>query len=169
MTNYQLKPLPLQMVNAPWATSMIIIIIIIIPGVVSGSWWRMWKDVGHRMNEGYRAWRALKSVRSNRGKGQEVSIWRSNCTNDIVRSRGMGIRNAERRKANVLEMKCLRSLVGVSRMDKVRMRAGIERELASRAEQRVHIEMVWACGKNGWVLYGQKGVDSGSQWTASTR
>ena len=39
---------------------------------------------------------------------------------------------------NVLEMKCLRSLVGVSRMDRVRneevrRRAGIERELASRA------------------------------------
>ena len=43
---------------------------------------------------------------------------------------------------NVLEMKCLRSLVGVSRMDRVRneevrMRALIERELASSADQRV--------------------------------
>ena len=43
---------------------------------------------------------------------------------------------------NVLEMKCLGSLVGVSRMDRVRneevrWRAGIERELASRADQRV--------------------------------
>ena len=28
-----------------------------------------------------------------------------------------GMRSAERRKVNVLEMKCLRSLVGVSRMD----------------------------------------------------
>ena len=42
----------------------------------------------------------------------------------------------------VLEMKCLRSLVGVSRMDRVRneemrMGAGIESELASRADQRV--------------------------------
>ena len=42
---------------------------------------------------------------------------------------------------NVLEMKCLRSSVGVSRMDRVsneevRRRAGIERELASRADQR---------------------------------
>ena len=53
-----------------------------------------------------------------------------------------GMRSAERRKVNVLEMKCLRSLVGVSRMDRVgneevRRRAGIERELASRADQRV--------------------------------
>ena len=53
-----------------------------------------------------------------------------------------GIRSAERRKVNVLEMKCSRSLVGVSRMDRVRneevlRRAGIENELASRADQRV--------------------------------
>ena len=52
------------------------------------------------------------------------------------------MRNAERMKVNVLNMKCLRSLVGVSRMDRVRnedvrWRAGIERELASGAEQRV--------------------------------
>ena len=52
------------------------------------------------------------------------------------------MRSAERRKVNVLEMKCLRSLVGVSRMDRVRneevrRRAGIERKLASRADQRV--------------------------------
>ena len=52
------------------------------------------------------------------------------------------MKSAERRKVNVLEMKCLRSLVGVSRMDrvrneKVRRRAGIERELTSRADQRV--------------------------------
>ena len=50
---------------------------------------------------------------------------------------------------NVLEMKCLRILVGVSRMDRVRneevrRRAGKERELSSIAD-----EMVWACGKNG--------------------
>ena len=48
---------------------------------------------------------------------------------------------AERRKVNVLEMKCLRSFVGVLRMgrvrnEEVRRNAGIERELASRADQR---------------------------------
>ena len=67
----------------------------------------------------------------------------------------MGLRGAERRKVNVLEMKCLRSLIGVSRMDRVRneevrMRAGIERELASRADQRVlrwfgHVERMDEC------------------------
>ena len=55
------------------------------------------------------------------------------------------MRSAERRKVNVLKMKCLRSLVGVSRTDRVRneevrKRAGIERELASRADQR---EFIW--------------------------
>ena len=52
------------------------------------------------------------------------------------------MRSAERRKVNILEMKCLRSLVGVSRMNRVRneelrRRAGIEMELTSRADQRV--------------------------------
>ena len=52
------------------------------------------------------------------------------------------MRSAERREVNVLDMKCLRSLVGVSRIDRVRneevrRRAVIERELASRADQRV--------------------------------
>ena len=52
------------------------------------------------------------------------------------------MRSAERRKVNVLEMKCLRSLVGVSRMERVRnqevhSRDGIERELARRADQSV--------------------------------
>ena len=68
-----------------------------------------------------------------------MSILRSNCTNGVVRSRGMETRSAqrrkvffldtglinlfftskeaersaERRKVNALEMKCLRSLVGV--------------------------------------------------------
>ena len=47
------------------------------------------------------------------------------------------MRSTERSKVDVLEMKCLRSLVGVSRMyrvkiEEVRRRAGVERELASR-------------------------------------
>ena len=51
-----------------------------------------------------------------------------------------GMRSAEKRKVNALEMKCLRSLVEVSRMDRftneeVRKGAGIERELASTADQ----------------------------------
>ena len=83
------------------------------------------------------------------------------------------MRSAERRKVNVLEMKCLRSLGEVLRMDRVsneevRRRTGIEREFSewSRSE---NIGMVWACGNNGRVPYGQKGVDEGSKWRADTR
>ena len=62
-------------------------------------------------------------------------------------AKAWGMRSAERRKVNVLEMKCVRSLVGVSRMDRVRYedvrrRAGIERELPSRADQRV-LKLFW--------------------------
>ena len=65
------------------------------------------------------------------------------------------MRIAERWKVTVLEMKCLRSLVGVPRLDRVRnegcvvcRRAGIERELASRADHRVlrwfgHVERIY--------------------------
>ena len=60
----------------------------------------------------------------------------------LYRAEAWGMRSAERRKVNVFETKCLRSLVGVSRMDRVRteevhVRAGIERKLASRVDQRV--------------------------------
>ena len=97
------------------------------------------------MNEGYRAWGALKNVLSNRGLG----IKTKKCLYEgvivptaLYGAEAWGMRSAESRKVNVLEMKCLRSLVGVSRMNKVgnevvRRRAGIEKELASRADQRV--------------------------------
>ena len=103
------------------------------------------RDVVHRMNEGYSAWGALKSVLRNRGLG----IKAKECLYDgvilptaLYGAEAWGVRSAERRKANVLEIKCLRSLVGVLRMDRirneeVRRRAGIEREFASRADQRV--------------------------------
>ena len=81
---------------------------------------------------------------------------------------------------NVLEMKCLRSLVGVSqiyrvRNEDVRRIVGIERELASRADQRAlrwfgHVERmdeyhmarrVWRAGTretevrlDGWCEFG---------------
>ena len=91
--------------------------------------------------ERYRAWGALKSVLSNRGLG----IKAKKCLYKGVIAYGAeawGMRSAERRKVNVLQMKCLRSLVEVSLMDRVRneevrRRAGIERELASRADHRV--------------------------------
>ena len=47
------------------------------------------------------------------------------------------MRSAERRKANVLEMKCLRSLVGVSRMDRVRIEEVRGAFLLSKVERHL--------------------------------
>ena len=108
-----------------------------------------------RMNEGYRAWGALKSVLSNRRLG----IKAKKCLYEgvivptaLYGAEEWGMRSGERKKVNVLEMKCLRSLVGVSLMDRVRneevrRRAGIEKELANRADQSVlrwfgHVERI---------------------------
>ena len=104
------------------------------------------RDVVYRMNEAKRAWGDLKSMQINR----ELGIKAKKCLHEGVQpvptalcgAEAWGMRTAERRKVNVLEMKCLRSLVGASRMDRVwneevRWRAGIERELTSRADQRV--------------------------------
>ena len=79
------------------------------------------RDVVHRMNEGYTALEELKSVLSNRGLGIKANKYLYEGV--IVPTDGAeawGMRSVERRKVNVLEMKCLRNLVGVSRMDGVR-------------------------------------------------
>ena len=74
----------------------------------------------YTMNEEYRAWGVLKSVLSNKGLG----IKAKNCLYEglivptaLYGAEAWGMRSAERRKVNVLEMKYLRSLVGVSRLD----------------------------------------------------
>ena len=134
-------------------------------------------DVVHRMNEGYRAWRALRSVLSNRG----FKIKAKNCLYEgvivpmaLYGAEAWGMRIVKRRKVNVLEMKCLRSLVGVSQMDTVRneevcRRAGIERELASRADQRVlrwfgHVDRMDEYRIARRVLMAE-----GSKWKSGTR
>ena len=81
------------------------------------------RDVVRRMNEGYRAWRALKRVLSNRGlaiKAKKCLYERLIVPTALYGAEAWGIRSADRRKVNVLEMKCLGSLAGVSRMDRVR-------------------------------------------------
>ena len=68
------------------------------------------------MNEGYRAWGMLKRVLSNRGLG--IKAKKCLCEGVIVSTAlyeagALDMRSAERRKISVLEMKCLKSLVGV--------------------------------------------------------
>ena len=62
----------------------------------------------YRMNEGYGAWGTVKYLYS-----VKVVV-----PTALYEAEAWGMRSAERRKMNVLEMKCLRSLFGVSRMDK---------------------------------------------------
>ena len=59
----------------------------------------------------------------------------------------VGTRNAERKKVDVLEMKCLRRIVGVLLMDrvgneKVIKSAGIGNELPSRVDHSVGCQLV---------------------------
>ena len=73
-------------------------------------------NVVHKMNEEYRARVALtESVLNNRG----LRINAKKCLyaglivqTALYEAKIWGMRSAERRKVNVLEMKCLRSLVG---------------------------------------------------------
>ena len=87
---------------------------------------------------------SAESVPSNRGMGIKAKkcLYGVIVPTALYGAEALGMRSAQRRKVNVLEMKCLTNLVGVSRKDRVRkeevrIRAGIERELASRAHQRV--------------------------------
>ena len=77
------------------------------------------RDVVRIMNGRYKVWRALKRVPHEQCiigiKWQEVPmkelLFKRCCTGQ---THGVGMRVAVRRKVNVLEMKCLKSLVGVS-------------------------------------------------------
>ena len=100
------------------------------------------------MNEEYRAWGALKSVLSSRVLG----IMAKKClykgvivSMSLYGAEACGMRSAERRKVNVLEMKCLRSLVlECCEWIELGMKWCVV-ELKSQGS----IEMVWVCGKNG--------------------
>ena len=72
------------------------------------------RDVVHRMNEGYRVCGALKSVLSKTGLG----IKAKKCLYEgvivptaLYGTDAWGMRSAERRKENVPQMNCLKSLV----------------------------------------------------------
>ena len=80
------------------------------------------RDVVNRINERYKAWVELKSVLSSRRL--EINAKKCLYKAAIVPTALDGaearlMRGAERRKVNVFEMKCLRNLVEVSRMDGV--------------------------------------------------
>ena len=102
-------------------------------------------DVHHRVNEGCKVLGALKGVMKNRGLGmivKKVLYEKVVVPTVIYGSKSWGIKITERQKLYVFEMKCLRSMTGVSLLDRVRnevvrARTGVRRELATRVDMNV--------------------------------
>ena len=102
-------------------------------------------DVRHRVNEGCKVLGALKGVMKNRGLGMNVKkvLFEKVVVPTLMYgSESWGMKVTERQKLNVFEMKCLRSMTGVSRLDRVRnevvrTRTGVRRELATRVDMNV--------------------------------
>ena len=102
-------------------------------------------DVRQRVNEGCKVLGALKGVMKNRGLGMNVKKVLDEkvvVLTIVYGSESWGMKVTERQKLNVLEMKCLRSMTGVSQLNRVRnevvrARTGVRRELAARVEKNV--------------------------------
>ena len=97
-------------------------------------------DVCRRVNEGCKVLDALKGVMKNRGLGMNVKkvLYEKVVVLTVMYgSESWGMKVTERQKLNVFEMKCLRSMTGVSRLDRVknevvRARTDVRRKLAAR-------------------------------------
>ena len=102
-------------------------------------------DVCHRVNEGCKMLGALKGVMKNKGLGLNVKkvLYEKVVVPTVMYgSESWGMKVTERQKLNVFEMKCLRSMTGVSRLDRVRnevvrARTGVRRELAAKVDINV--------------------------------
>ena len=102
-------------------------------------------DIQNRVNEGCKVLGALKGVMKNRAL--EMNVRRVLYEKVIVPtvmygSELWGMKVSERQRVNVFEMKCLRSMTGISRLERVRNervreRAGVRREMAVRVDMSV--------------------------------
>ena len=100
---------------------------------------------GVEANVCHRVLGALTGVMKNRGLGMNVKkvLYEKLVVPTVMYgSESWGMKETERQKLNVFEMKCLRSMTGVSRLDRVRnevVRAGtdVRRELAARVDMNV--------------------------------
>ena len=105
----------------------------------------MKEDVRHRVNEACKVWGGMKAVFKVRQLGMNVK--RRLYEGVIVPmalygAETWGMKKAQKKKLNVLEMKCLRSMLGVTRMDRVRneevrRQVGVPKELSGRADERL--------------------------------
>ena len=102
-------------------------------------------NVPHRVNEGCKVLGALKGVMKNRGlrmNVKKVLYEKVIVPTAMYGSESWSMKVTEIQKLNVYEMKCLRSMTGVSwlnrvRNEVVRARTGVRRELAARVDMNV--------------------------------
>ena len=102
-------------------------------------------EVRQRVNKGCKVLGALKGVMKNRGLGinvKKVLYEKVVVPNVVYGSESWGMTVTERQKLNAFEMKCLRSMTGVSWLGRVRnelmrARTGVRRELAARVDMNV--------------------------------
>ena len=103
------------------------------------------EDVSMRVGEGLRTFGAMKRMWSSRSV--TVSVKRELYERVVVPtimygSESWGMKVTERNKLDVSEMKCLRSICGVSRLDRlrndvVRERVGVPEKLSNRVDRKV--------------------------------
>ena len=106
---------------------------------------RIEADVCHRVKEGCKTLGAMKRVMKCRGLGMNVKkvLYEKVIVPTVTYgSECWGMKVSERQKLNVFEMRCLRSMAGVSRIDRVRnevvrQRTGVGIELARRVDMNV--------------------------------
>ena len=103
------------------------------------------EDVSMRVGEGMKTFGAMKrlwNVRSVNVRAKRELYERVVVPTVMYGSEAWGLRVKERRKLDVMEMRCLRSMCGVTRMDRlrnevVRERVGVDEKLSERVDRKV--------------------------------
>jgi len=103
------------------------------------------EDVRYRVNEASKAWGGMKAVFKARQLGMNVKrrLYEGVIVpTALYGAETWGMKVAEKKKVNVFEMKCLRSMLGVTRMDRirneeVRRRVGVVKELSRKSDERL--------------------------------
>ncbi len=85
--------------------------------------WRVNVEIGHRVKETSKCMGGMKSMLHNRALGMNAK--RRLCEGVVVPTALYGaetwnIRESERNRLDVFEMRCIKFMVGVTRMDRVR-------------------------------------------------
>ena len=110
------------------------------------------EDVSMRVGEGMKTFGAMKRVWSARSVTLNVKrelYERIVVPTVMYGSESWGMRVEERKRLDVAEMRCLRSMCGVTRWDRlrngeVREGVGLPENMSNRVDRKV-LKVVWAC------------------------